>query len=70
MLGYISGITDVNDINYCPRCGAEIMEFYGDGTAECEECGYHFGVVECEEQDSEIQEGNWASNNEGVQQSI
>lgn len=49
MLGYISGITDVNDINYCPKCGAEIKIFYGDGTAKCEECGYHFGVVECEE---------------------
>ena len=54
MYGYISGMTDNNDISFCPRCGAEIMEFYGDGTAECEECGYHFGVVECEEQNSEI----------------
>ena len=49
MYGYINGMTDNNDISFCPRCGAEIMEFYGDGTAECEECGYHFGVVECEE---------------------
>lgn len=49
MYGYISGITDTDEITYCPKCGAEIMKFYGDGTAWCEECGYHFGVVECEE---------------------
>ena len=49
MYGYISGITDTDEITYCPKCGAEIMKFYGDGTAWCEECGYHFGVVEYEE---------------------
>lgn len=49
MYGFISGITDVENIEYCPKCGKEICTFYGDGTAECEECGFHFGVVECEE---------------------
>ncbi len=49
MYGFISGITDNDDISYCPRCGAEIRTFYGDGTAICDECNYHFGVVKCEE---------------------
>lgn len=49
MYGYISGITDTDDIAFCPKCGAEIIEFHGDGTAKCEECGLHFGVVECDE---------------------
>lgn len=49
MDGLISGITDTKDINFCPKCGEEIYRYYGDGTAKCEECGFHFGVVECEE---------------------
>lgn len=49
MYGFISGITDNDDIKFCPRCGKEVLNFWGDGTAECRECDYHFGVVECEE---------------------
>ena len=49
MYGYISGYSDTDDIKVCPKCGTEIKRFYGDGTAECEECRYHFGVVECED---------------------
>lgn len=49
MYGFISGITDNDDIKYCPRCGEEVIEFYCNGTAKCQECGYHFGVVECED---------------------
>lgn len=49
MYGFISGYSDTDDINYCPKCGAEISVYNGDGTAECDECGYHFVVVECEE---------------------
>ena len=49
MYGFISGYSETDDINYCPKCGAEIREHRGDGTAECDECGYHFGVVECED---------------------
>lgn len=49
MYGFISGITDNDDIAYCPKCGEEIRTFYGDGTAKCN-CGYHFGVVESEEE--------------------
>lgn len=50
MHGFISGFIDNDNISYCPKCGEEIKEFYGDRTAKCEECGYHFGVVECEEE--------------------
>lgn len=49
MYGFINGVTDTDDITYCPKCGAEIKEYRGDGTAVCEECNFHFGVVECEE---------------------
>lgn len=49
MYGFISGITQTDDISYCPKCGAEIDEYYSDGTAKCKECDYHFGVIECEE---------------------
>lgn len=49
MYGFISGISDTDNIKYCPKCGEEIITYCGDGTAICE-CGYHFGVVECEDE--------------------
>ena len=51
MYGFISGITEVENITHCPKCGEKIYEFYRDGTAKCDECGFHFGVVECEEEE-------------------
>lgn len=48
MYGFICGITDTDDISYCPKCGEPICEFHNDGTARCKECGYWFGVVECD----------------------
>lgn len=48
MYGFISGITDTDDIEFCPRCGEEIYTHFGDGTGKCEECCFRFGVVECE----------------------
>lgn len=50
MYGIISGISDTDDINYCPKRGAEISTLHGDGTATYDECGYHFGVIDCEEE--------------------
>lgn len=35
MYGFISGYTDTDEINYCPKCGEEIREWRGDGTAVC-----------------------------------
>lgn len=32
------------------KCGEEIYNVFGDGTAVCGECGFRFGVVECEEE--------------------
>lgn len=49
MYGFISGVTDNDDISYCPKCGEQIASFYCDGTAECDNCNYHFGVVECDD---------------------
>lgn len=51
MYGFISGMTDVENIVYCPKCGEEICTFFWDGTAVCEKCNFHFGVVECEGED-------------------
>ena len=45
MFGYIEGITDADEIDYCPYCGAEIGSRYADGTAQCEKCNARFGVV-------------------------
>lgn len=46
MYGFISGVTDTEDINFCPKCGESRLVGRADGTCECEECGYIFGVVE------------------------
>ena len=57
--GYISGIADNSRIDYCPICGKElrINAYYGDGTAVCNECDFHFAVIECEkkEHDEDLQ---------------
>lgn len=31
MYGFISGMTDNDEISFCPKCGAEIKNYYGDG---------------------------------------
>ena len=53
MYGFVSGISDSNDINYCPKCGAVIAEYRANGTARCLDCGFVFAVIECEEDDEE-----------------
>ncbi len=49
MYSFISGISDTDDIRYCSKCGADIMEHFADGTGKCDTCGFRFGVVESEE---------------------
>lgn len=53
MYGFVSGISDTNDINYCPKCGGEKLSLHGNGTAVCLDCGFAFAVVECEKDDEE-----------------
>lgn len=52
MYGFISGISDNDDITYCPRCGDETATYHADGTVTCDNCGFHFGVVECEDDEN------------------
>lgn len=56
MQGYICGIADNSRIDYCPICGEALgtNAYYGDGTAVCDECGFHFAVIECEEEENGI----------------
>lgn len=53
MQGYICGIADNSRIDYCPICGEAlgINAYYGDGTVVCNECDFHFAVIECEEKE-------------------
>lgn len=43
-------INGESNVTYCPRCGAETLNFYDDETVYCKECGFRFGVVKCEEE--------------------
>ena len=56
--GYISGIADNSRINYCPLCRAVpgTNAYYGDGTVVCDECDFHFAVIECEEKEQDVEE--------------
>lgn len=49
MYGWITGVTETDDINYCPKCGSDDLDRFIDGTAKCCTCGYACGVVETEE---------------------
>lgn len=51
MYSYIAGITDTDNIYYCPRCGRRVKDFKRGGIAQCEKCGFQFGVVEWEEEE-------------------
>jgi len=46
--GLVSGVSDTNEIQYCPKCGERVYSFCGDGSAKCE-CGYQFYVIEKEQ---------------------
>lgn len=49
MYGYIGGVTDTDEISYCPFCGEKVSACHADGTVTCDSCGRRFGVVETEE---------------------
>ena len=40
MYVFVSGISDTDGINYCPKCGSQTLSFHGDGTAVCPDCGF------------------------------
>lgn len=46
MYSWIGGISDTDEISYCPFCGEEVSIGHADGTATCDSCGRRFGVVE------------------------
>lgn len=48
MYGFVSGISDTDDINYCPKCGEEIYSWKANGEAVCDACGFRFTVIECD----------------------
>ena len=48
MYGFVSGISDTDDINYCPKCGEKIYSWNITGEAVCDECGFRFAVIECD----------------------
>lgn len=52
MYALISGISDTDYINFCPKCGEPIRTHCGDGTAKCESCGFRFGVVADDDENS------------------
>lgn len=51
MQGFISGIADGGIVSYCPICGADVDEFFCDGTCRCRECDTRFAVIECEQEE-------------------
>lgn len=51
MYGFVSGISDMDDINYCPKCGEKIYSYKANGETVCDKCGFQFSVIECEEDD-------------------
>ena len=40
MYGFVSGISDTDDINYCPKCGEKIYFYKANGEAVCDKCGF------------------------------
>ena len=53
MYGFVSGISDSNDINYYPKRGVIIAAYRASTTARCLDCGFVFAVIECAEDDEE-----------------
>ena len=53
MYGWIQGLSDADEIRFCPWCGEEIYGRFADGTASCRECGHRFGVIDRTEEEEE-----------------
>ena len=51
MYGMLQGVSDTDEIRYCPFCGEEIAAVFTDGTVECGECKRRFGVIEVDSDD-------------------
>ena len=45
MYQYNSGISETEDIHFCPNCGEEVTSWYADGTAQCDKCKSRFAVI-------------------------
>lgn len=45
MIRYVEGISDTDNVKYCPHCGNEIDTFNENGIACCENCGKRFAVI-------------------------
>lgn len=56
MYGILSGISDTDEIKYCPFCQEEVSAAHADGTVECGFCGRRFGVIEVDPGDTESEE--------------
>ena len=50
MYGFISGFADTEGVDFCPFCGKEIFEYFGDGSCRCEECDRRFAVIEVDDE--------------------
>lgn len=53
MCGMLCGVSDTDEIKYCPFCQQEVSAAYADGTVECGSCGRRFGVIEADPEDEE-----------------
>lgn len=51
MYGHIAGLTDTDEINFCPYCGEEITIMHAGGTVTCDSCKRRFGVVELDSEE-------------------
>lgn len=46
MYGYIAGLADTDEINYCPYCGEEVSIMHAGGTVTCDSCKRRIHVKE------------------------
>ena len=56
MYGMLYGVSDTDEIKYCPFCQEEVSAAYANGTVECGFCHRRFGVIEADPDDSKSNE--------------